>query len=85
MTGQTYSRKVDIDSLTVLASLGATVHKVNVTLTHTLHCFSSSLYNFSRYSLDLYKAMPFYSFKADEELAQNLFIRQIESYRLTGI
>lgn len=28
VTGQTYSRKVDIDSLVVLASLGATVHKV---------------------------------------------------------
>ncbi|MBN3323430.1 PUR8 lyase, partial [Atractosteus spatula] len=28
VTGQTYSRKVDIDSLAVLASLGATVHKI---------------------------------------------------------
>ncbi|KAI1884523.1 hypothetical protein AGOR_G00227250 [Albula goreensis] len=28
VTGQTYSRKVDIDSLLVLASLGATVHKI---------------------------------------------------------
>ncbi|XP_066563274.1 adenylosuccinate lyase [Amia ocellicauda] len=28
VTGQTYSRKVDIDSLTVLSSLGATVHKI---------------------------------------------------------
>ncbi|KAK3520303.1 hypothetical protein QTP70_020373 [Hemibagrus guttatus] len=28
VTGQTYSRKVDIDCLTVLASLGATVHKI---------------------------------------------------------
>uniref|UniRef100_A0A673MYM0 Adenylosuccinate lyase n=1 Tax=Sinocyclocheilus rhinocerous TaxID=307959 RepID=A0A673MYM0_9TELE len=28
VTGQTYSRKVDIDSLCVLASLGATVHKI---------------------------------------------------------
>ncbi|XP_030649304.1 adenylosuccinate lyase isoform X1 [Chanos chanos] len=28
VTGQTYSRKVDIDSLCALASLGATVHKV---------------------------------------------------------
>uniref|UniRef100_A0A8B9HSS2 Adenylosuccinate lyase n=1 Tax=Astyanax mexicanus TaxID=7994 RepID=A0A8B9HSS2_ASTMX len=28
VTGQTYSRKVDIDSLSVLASLGATVHKI---------------------------------------------------------
>lgn len=30
MTGQTYSRKVDIDSLSALASLGATVHKVSL-------------------------------------------------------
>lgn len=29
MTGQTYSRKVDVDCLSTLASLGATVHKVN--------------------------------------------------------
>lgn len=29
VTGQTYSRKVDIDSLSSLASLGATVHKVS--------------------------------------------------------
>ncbi|MGH0186570.1 UNVERIFIED_CONTAM: hypothetical protein FKN15_021986 [Acipenser sinensis] len=29
VTGQTYSRKVDIDSLSVLSSLGATVHKVS--------------------------------------------------------
>ncbi|MBN3286737.1 PUR8 lyase, partial [Polyodon spathula] len=28
VTGQTYSRKVDIDSLCVLSSLGATVHKI---------------------------------------------------------
>ncbi|XP_069763584.1 adenylosuccinate lyase isoform X2 [Narcine bancroftii] len=28
VTGQTYSRKVDIDSLSVLSSLGATVHKI---------------------------------------------------------
>uniref|UniRef100_A0A672Y4A4 Adenylosuccinate lyase n=1 Tax=Sphaeramia orbicularis TaxID=375764 RepID=A0A672Y4A4_9TELE len=28
VTGQTYSRKVDIDSLSTLASLGATVHKI---------------------------------------------------------
>ncbi|ROL42881.1 Adenylosuccinate lyase [Anabarilius grahami] len=28
VTGQTYSRKVDVDSLCVLASLGATVHKI---------------------------------------------------------
>lgn len=28
--GQTYSRKVDVDSLTSLASLGATVHKVSL-------------------------------------------------------
>jgi len=28
VTGQTYSRKVDIDSLSSLASLGATIHKV---------------------------------------------------------
>ncbi|KAG7334903.1 hypothetical protein KOW79_001499 [Hemibagrus wyckioides] len=28
VTGQTYSRKVDVDCLTVLASLGATVHKI---------------------------------------------------------
>uniref|UniRef100_A0A671PPR1 Adenylosuccinate lyase n=1 Tax=Sinocyclocheilus anshuiensis TaxID=1608454 RepID=A0A671PPR1_9TELE len=28
VTGQTYSRKVDIDTLCVLASLGATVHKI---------------------------------------------------------
>lgn len=30
VTGQTYSRKVDIDCLSCLASLGATVHKVSV-------------------------------------------------------
>lgn len=30
MTGQTYSRKVDIDCLSNLASLGATVHKVRL-------------------------------------------------------
>lgn len=29
VTGQTYSRKVDIDCLSTLASLGATVHKVH--------------------------------------------------------
>ena len=29
VTGQTYSRKVDIDSLSCLASLGATIHKVS--------------------------------------------------------
>uniref|UniRef100_UPI003AADC2C2 adenylosuccinate lyase isoform X2 n=1 Tax=Centroberyx gerrardi TaxID=166262 RepID=UPI003AADC2C2 len=28
VTGQTYSRKVDVDSLSTLASLGATVHKI---------------------------------------------------------
>lgn len=28
VTGQTYSRKVDVDCLSTLASLGATVHKV---------------------------------------------------------
>lgn len=28
VTGQTYTRKVDIDSLSVLASLGATIHKI---------------------------------------------------------
>ncbi|KAL2100651.1 hypothetical protein ACEWY4_002412 [Coilia grayii] len=28
VTGQTYSRKVDIDCLTVLASLGASIHKI---------------------------------------------------------
>uniref|UniRef100_UPI00398F7ED8 adenylosuccinate lyase isoform X1 n=2 Tax=Pristiophorus japonicus TaxID=55135 RepID=UPI00398F7ED8 len=28
VTGQTYSRKVDIDSLAVLSSLGATIHKI---------------------------------------------------------
>ncbi|XP_059809815.1 adenylosuccinate lyase [Hypanus sabinus] len=28
VTGQTYSRKVDVDSLAVLSSLGATVHKI---------------------------------------------------------
>lgn len=27
--GQTYSRKVDVDCLNVLASLGASVHKVS--------------------------------------------------------
>ena len=29
ITGQTYSRKVDLDILNVLASLGASVHKVS--------------------------------------------------------
>mgnify|MGYP001855978908 FL=1 len=29
VTGQTYSRKVDIEVLSVLASLGASVHKVS--------------------------------------------------------
>lgn len=29
VTGQTYSRKVDVDCLSSLASLGATVHKVS--------------------------------------------------------
>lgn len=29
VTGQTYSRKVDIECLNVLSSLGATVHKVS--------------------------------------------------------
>lgn len=28
VTGQTYSRKVDVECLNVLSSLGATVHKV---------------------------------------------------------
>lgn len=32
VTGQTYTRKVDVDSLSSLASLGATVHKVMSTL-----------------------------------------------------
>lgn len=30
VTGQTYSRKVDIDSLSHLASMGATIHKVEI-------------------------------------------------------
>lgn len=30
VTGQTYSRKVDVECLNVLASLGATVHKVDI-------------------------------------------------------
>ena len=30
MCGQTYSRKVDVDCLTSLASLGATVHKASL-------------------------------------------------------
>lgn len=30
VTGQTYSRKVDIEVVNVLSSLGATVHKVSV-------------------------------------------------------
>jgi len=37
VTGQTYSRKVDVECLNVLSSLGATVHKVRariVTLRH---------------------------------------------------
>lgn len=29
VTGQTYSRKVDVECLNALASLGATVHKVS--------------------------------------------------------
>lgn len=29
ITGQTYTRKVDIEVLSVLASLGASVHKVS--------------------------------------------------------
>lgn len=29
VTGQTYSRKVDIEVLSVLASLGASIHKVS--------------------------------------------------------
>lgn len=35
VTGQTYSRKVDIDILSVLASLGASVHKVSPLPVHT--------------------------------------------------
>lgn len=29
VTGQTYSRKVDVECLNALSSLGSTVHKVN--------------------------------------------------------
>lgn len=32
VTGQTYSRKVDVECLNVLSSLGSTVHKVKVSL-----------------------------------------------------
>lgn len=34
VTGQTYSRKVDIECLNVLSSLGATIHKVSLELIH---------------------------------------------------
>lgn len=35
VTGQTYSRKVDIEVLSVLASLGASIHKVSTLFVHT--------------------------------------------------
>jgi len=34
VTGQTYSRKVDIEVLSVLASLGASIHKVSTLFVH---------------------------------------------------
>lgn len=34
VTGQTYSRKVDIGVLAVLASLGASIHKVSTLLVY---------------------------------------------------
>ncbi|XP_042576643.1 adenylosuccinate lyase [Cyprinus carpio] len=42
VTGQTYSRKVDIDSLCVLASLAATVHKVATNISCLIRTFSFS-------------------------------------------
>ena len=38
ITGQTYSRKVDLDILNVLASLGASVHKVSCPQNVTVTC-----------------------------------------------
>ena len=38
ITGQTYSRKVDLDILNVLASLGASVHKVRSPQNVTVRC-----------------------------------------------
>lgn len=35
VTGQTYSRKVDIEVLSVLASLGASIHKVSTIFIYT--------------------------------------------------
>lgn len=35
VTGQTYSRKVDIEVLSVLASLGASIHKVSTLFVYT--------------------------------------------------
>lgn len=42
VTGQTYSRKVDVDSLSSLASLGASVHKVSIRKCLHLVVFDSS-------------------------------------------
>lgn len=36
VTGQTYSRKVDLDCLSALSSLGASVHKVNMQIMYRL-------------------------------------------------
>lgn len=40
VTGQTYSRKVDIDCLSHLASMGATIHKVEMSFDWTSVCHS---------------------------------------------
>lgn len=42
--GQTYTRKVDVECLNVLASLGATAHKVNICL-HEGNCLKSVMFS----------------------------------------
>lgn len=49
--GQTYSRKVDVDCLNVLASLGASVHKVSCISNLYLN---SPLFHLYSYYLTIY-------------------------------
>ena len=45
VSGQTYSRKVDIEVLNVLGSLGATLHKVNFVNISYANKIKSNTYN----------------------------------------
>lgn len=49
VTGQTYSRKVDVECLIVLSSLGATVHKVKRFFQFERFCFEDQKNLFNRF------------------------------------